>query len=80
MIEIELRLFGDLKKYLDGYEIGSSYTMQLNDNSTIIDILALLFIPKKEIKIFLVNGRPTKLDSPLKDNDRVAIFPAIVGG
>ncbi len=80
MIEIELRVFGDLRNYLDGMVIGESQALRCDDGSTVKDILSRLGIPETEAKIILVNGRAKKIDDGLKDNDRLAIFPAVAGG
>ena len=80
MIDIELRLFGNLRQYLEGIELGKGYIMKLDDGSTIRVVINSLGIPADIIKIILVNGRPKKLDNILFDSDRLAIFPPIAGG
>ena len=79
MIEIELRLFGDLRKYLD-VRLGEGHRMKMEDRSTIRAAITSLGIPVSETKILLVNGRPKNLDDVLSDNDRLAIFPPAAGG
>jgi molybdopterin converting factor small subunit len=80
MIEVELYLYGSLRKYAPDREIGEGMVMHLKKKSTINDLLSLLMIPSKEIKIILVNGRHKELDEIISENDRIAIFPAIAGG
>lgn len=80
MIEIELRLFGDLKRFLKDLQIYENRLTQFNDDSTIRDTINTLGIPIDEARIILVNGRPCELDVVLQDGDRLAIFPMIVGG
>lgn len=80
MIEVELRLFGSLRRFLNDRQIDVNGLVQVNDGSTIDDIIKYLNIDRDETKIILVNGRPCELDSVLRDADRVAIFPAVVGG
>jgi molybdopterin converting factor small subunit len=79
MIEIELCLFGDLRKYLD-VKLGEGYRLKMEDGSTIRAVIASLGIPVSETKILLVNGRPKDFDDVLSDNDRLAIFPPAAGG
>lgn len=39
-----------------------------------------LGIPDAEVAIYLINGRHSKLDAPVKDGDVLAIFPPVGGG
>ena len=79
MIEIELRLFGDLGQYLD-IELGEGFDLKVEDGSTIRSVIALLGIPIDDTKIILVNGRSKEFDDILCDGDRLAIFPPVAGG
>lgn len=80
MTEIELRVFGELRNYIEGMKIGKIQTLRCHDGSTVKDILCQLGIPEAEAKIILVNGRAKEVDDELKDGDRLAIFPAVAGG
>jgi sulfur carrier protein ThiS len=80
LIEIELRVFGELRNYIEKMEIGESRTVRCDDGSTAKDILSRLGIPETEAKIILVNGRAKEVDDKLNDGDRLAIFPAVAGG
>ena len=80
MIEIELRVFGELRNYIEGMEIGESQALRCDDGSTVKDILSRLGIPEAEAKIILINGRAKEIVDELNDNDRLAIFPAVAGG
>lgn len=44
------------------------------------DVIQKLNIPLEEVKVVFVNGEHSSLDTPLKDGDRIGIFPAIGGG
>ncbi|MCW4040899.1 MAG: MoaD/ThiS family protein [Candidatus Bathyarchaeota archaeon] len=79
MIDIELRLFGNLRKYLD-VKLGEGYDLKIENGSTIRTVISLLEIPVNETKIILVNGRPKELDDVLSNSDRLAIFPPVAGG
>ena len=80
MIEIELRVFGELRNYIEGMEIGGFQTLRCDDGSDVRDILRRLGIPETEAKIILVNGRAKEIDDKLNGGDRLAIFPAVAGG
>jgi molybdopterin converting factor small subunit len=79
MINIELRLFGDLRKYLD-VKLGDGYDLMIEKGSTVRTVLTLLGIPVSETKIILVNGRPKEIDHVLTNSDRLGIFPPVAGG
>jgi len=80
LIEIEVRVFGELRNYIEGMGIGESQALIIDDGSTVKDILSRLGIPKAEVKIILVNGRAKKVDDELNEGDRLSIFPAVAGG
>jgi len=80
LIEIELRVFGELRKYRKGMAIGEGQALGCDDGSTVKDVLSLLGIPETDAKIILVNGRAKKIDDELRAGDRLAIFPAVAGG
>lgn len=44
------------------------------------DICRLYGIPMEEVAIFLVNGRHSDLQKPVKDGDILALFPPVGGG
>lgn len=80
MIEIEVRLFGELRTYLEGLEIGESHALRCEEGSTVKDILSRLGIPVDDVKIILVNGRVKEVDDGLYHGDRLTFFPVVAGG
>ncbi len=74
-MSIEVRLFATLREGRDK-RIYLDYEKELNGNK----IIEKLDIPKDEVAIFLVNGRDFDLDSELKENDVISIFPPVGGG
>jgi len=79
MIQVELRLFGDLRKYHDT-PLDVGHDMRVEEGTSILDVVHKLGVPVDETKIILVNGRHKELDYILSDGDRLAIFPAVAGG
>lgn len=72
---IEVRLFATFR---EGRE---KIIMMEPDNLHIAsDVLDVLNIAHDEVAIYLINGRHSKLDAPLKDGDILAIFPPVGGG
>jgi len=78
---IEIRLFGSLKKYVDGEK-----RVELKPDAVkcVNDILVILQIPKGEVGQILINGSPvnssrTFTDSIISD-DVVDLYPISAGG
>jgi molybdopterin converting factor small subunit len=55
-------------------------TLELPQDASFRDVMELLNIPEKLVKILMVNSRPFTLDGKLKDKDHIFIFPPIAGG
>ncbi|MBW2108052.1 MAG: MoaD/ThiS family protein [Deltaproteobacteria bacterium] len=73
---IALKLFASLKRYTPAQADRFSITPGL----TIADLLKELNVPLAEVKLVFVNGVKQDMNMPLKDGDRVGIFPAVGGG
>ena len=76
MIKIELRLFADLSKYQpENFE-----NYQIQEGTSIEQLLLELGIDKKRAKIVFINGKKKNLEDSVKHGDRVGIFPPVGGG
>ena len=72
---IEVRLFAGLR---EGRQ--KVYQMEASSISNLQDIMDALQIPRSEVNIMLINGFHKEPLSPVKDEDIVALFPAVGGG
>ena len=72
---IEVRLFAGLR---EGRQ--KVYQMEPDSIGTIQDIMDILQIPRSEVNIMLVNGFHKDPQTQVKDEDIVALFPAVGGG
>ncbi|NLJ59119.1 MAG: MoaD/ThiS family protein [Tissierellia bacterium] len=72
---IEVRLFASLRT-------GRDKIIKLDSNSFSVagEVLKHLSIEAEEVAIYLINGRHSDLDAPIKDGDIIAIFPPVGGG
>jgi molybdopterin converting factor small subunit len=77
-MEIEVKLFATLKKYLP--KGSNSIKMDLEDDTTVSDIIEKLNIPPDLPKIILINGVHKKREDVLKNGDVLSIFPPLAGG
>lgn len=72
---IEIRLFATLRD-------GRDKIIKLDSNSISLagDVLKHLSISPENVAIYLINGKHSNLDAPIKDGDVIAIFPPVGGG
>lgn len=75
MIRVEVRLFASFRQGRKKTQI-----MEVNEGTTISDIIKALNIDEDEVAIMLLNGRDGPSNRELKDGDVVSIFPPIGGG
>lgn len=80
MNKVETRLFASLRKYHPGTGDSDAFTFELNNNTSLGDLVSKLKIPRQEIGVLMVNGKWQKENYLLQDEDRVAIFSLIGGG
>lgn len=78
---IEIKLFGSLKKYVDGekrVELTHDVVKCVND------VLLILQIPKGEVGQILINGNPVNSSRTFNDSitngDVVDLYPISAGG
>ena len=72
---VYVKLMGSLLTYapLSQSELIQTY---LKDGSTVWEAIQSLGIPKEKVKLIFVNHTVAFLDQPLKNGDRVSLFPA----
>jgi sulfur-carrier protein len=73
-------LAATLRKYAPGYDAGTGYAMQIEDETSVRDVAKRLLIPEQEVKLIMVNGVHADWDTALKGDERVAYFPPVGGG
>ena len=74
-MELEIKLFANLRKFNPQLD-----RIELEDGSTVVELLERAGIPPSEVAIVLVDGRHAKLEQPLHEGETVAVFPPIAGG
>lgn len=76
-MRIDIKLYGDLKKYAPGGP--SQFSMTVPPGTTLADIHAMLAIPG-DFHISLINGRRTDGEARLHEGDTLVLMPPIAGG
>lgn len=84
-MNITLKLYATLSDYLPAEARKTNQLpMQVNDGTTVMDVIAPLKMPAKLVHLVLINGHylsPALRDSRvLLDGDVLAIWPPIAGG
>jgi molybdopterin converting factor small subunit len=80
MINIRVKLFATLCRYLSNAAPGIPFEMELPEGATVGELVNQLKLPLEEVKVFFVNGRARPPDWVLNSNDEVGIFPLVAGG
>lgn len=79
-MKVTVRLFTTLKRYLPPGSDGRSARMDIDEGSTVMDLVESAGIPRDLPHIVMVNSRKASLAQALEDGDTVSLFPAIGGG
>ena len=77
---IKVILSSTLRKYVPGYDPIKGLEMEVEEGTTLKDVIVRLKIPEKDIKIAMVNGVRVRLNKKLEGNERIGLFPAVGGG
>jgi len=79
-LEIKIKLFAGLAKYLPEGTQGKSAILSVPEGTTVEGVLKHLGISPKMVHLIFVNAVHRKIDHVLKESDSLSIFPAIAGG
>ncbi|KZL90702.1 MoaD/ThiS family protein [Clostridium magnum] len=74
-MKLEVRLFATFRDRRE-----KKYFLDFNEDTTPRDVVKMLKIDEEEVAILLINGRDGKLNTVLKDNDVLSLFPPVGGG
>jgi molybdopterin synthase sulfur carrier subunit len=80
-MKVEIKLCASLAKYAPD-KPGSQGTVSINvpEGKTIGEMLEGLKVPLEFVKIVFLNGVHSDMNQPLKEGDRVGVFPPVAGG
>ncbi len=78
-MRLEVKLFASLR---DKYpkDTKGVLTVEMPAGSTVAHLVKHLEIPENLPLVVMINGRREPESAPLKDGDRVGIFPPVGGG
>lgn len=83
-MKITLKLFATLSDYLPSERRYNAITLEIDQRTTISDLVARFQLPPKLVHLVLVNGvyiEPARRAArTLEDGDVLAIWPPVAGG
>jgi sulfur-carrier protein len=79
-LQIELHLYASFKKFLPEGCGENACHMDVEEGTTVKDLLGKLHIPLNAPKVIFLNGIHAKGEEILKDGDRLGAFPPVAGG
>jgi molybdopterin converting factor small subunit len=80
-VNIEIRLFASLRRYLPSSASKSSATLDVPAGATITTVLEKLGIPAGAAHLTLVDGtQETNMDRKLEEGCTLSVFPPVAGG
>jgi rubredoxin len=75
LITVYVKLMGSLLPYGSPGKLGT-IEIALQDGATVREVVKKLGIPEERVKLIFVNHSGAFIDQPVKDRDRVSLFPA----
>jgi len=79
-MKIEVNLYATLKKYMKNETGTKSPVTDIKDGACVKDVIQNLKIPADLVKLIFINGVHAKVETILKDGDRLGLFPPVGGG
>ncbi len=79
-MRLQVKLFATLCRYVSNAAPGIPFEIEVPNDTGLDDLVNCLQLPRKEVKVFFVNGRSRPIDWTLEPGDEVGIFPLVAGG
>ncbi len=79
-MKVQLILYASLVQHMPPGSSGNSCVMDVEEGTTVADLMNRLALPVQAAKVIFLNGRHAKEEQPVKDGDRIAFFPPVAGG
>lgn len=79
-MEIEIKLFASLRKYLPDGDPAVAVQLNVSENATVAQVLEHLQLPARDVKLIFVNSVKASMDQLLQAGDRIGVFPPVAGG
>lgn len=77
-MDISVKLLVGLKKHSPTGE--PQFDLRVAEDVSVEEVLQKLGIPRRPVKVILVNGRQAQPKRKLKEHDLLVVFPPLEGG
>jgi uncharacterized protein len=74
-IETIVRVYEELNAFLPSHQQKKDFTIQIDSNTQIQELLDILKLPISKVDLILLNGESAGLDYQLNAGDRISIYP-----
>jgi uncharacterized protein with PIN domain len=75
MVTCDVRVYGPLNDFLPAARRQAATAVTVADRPAVKDVVEGLGVPHPEIDLILINGEPAPFERPVRDGDRIAVFP-----
>ena len=79
-MQVRVKLYGTLGKWVSGYDHREGLEVEVADESTVADLMARIGIPLKKIGMVSLDGRLAGKETILQPHMQVMVFHPIFGG
>lgn len=79
-MKIEVNLYATLSQYIPEGTKGPVHMADVEEGTTVKDLLRHLGVPTQSAKLIFVDGTHADLDALLEEGNRLGVFPPVGGG
>ncbi|MDI6753818.1 MAG: MoaD/ThiS family protein [Thermodesulfobacteriota bacterium] len=79
-MKVEVKLFANFREYLPPGSDKYACWLELEEGTTISQVLMKLKIPESVPMILLVDGMQSKVEDVLQPGEVLSVFPPVAGG
>jgi sulfur carrier protein ThiS len=79
-MQIEVNLYAALSQYISDGNKGPTHIVDVEEGTTVSDLLRQLGVPTQSAKLIFLDGIHTDLEAVLKEGNRLGVFPPVGGG
>ena len=79
-MKVEVNLYATLARYLPEKVRENDRLMEIEDGTTVGDLLRQLNIPAEKAKLVFLDGTHADVGAVLEEGSRIGIFPPVGGG
>ena len=77
---VQIKISATLRDFISDYDPVQGLSLPLESGDTPGTMIEKLGVPLAKVKVIMVNGKHAQLETPLREGDRLGIFPPVGGG